>query len=123
MKDDISSILKGWGEPAYRIKQVEDARRTGIRSWEDVTTLPKDLREKLSEVVPLWTVTPDAVAESTDGTLKWRLRTHDGLAIESVLIKHARGRRTLCVSSQAGCALGCKFCATGTMGPGRQHRD
>lgn len=119
MKDDISSILKGWGEPAYRIKQVEDARRTGIRSWEDVTTLPKDLREKLSEVVPLWTVTPDAVAESTDGTLKWRLRTHDGLAIESVLIKHARGRRTLCVSSQAGCALGCKFCATGTMGPGR----
>ena len=86
MKDDISSILKGWGEPAYRIKQVEDARRTGIRSWEDVTTLPKDLREKLSEVVPLWTVTPDAVAESTDGTLKWRLRTHDGLAIESVLI-------------------------------------
>ena len=119
MSDNISSILKGWGEPAYRIKQVEDARRSGIRSWEDVTTLPKALREKLTEVVPLWSVTPEAVAESKDGTLKWRLRTHDGMAIESVLIKHARGRRTLCVSSQAGCALGCKFCATGAMGPGR----
>jgi len=119
VSDNISSILKGWGEPAYRIKQVEDARRSGIRSWEDVTTLPKALREKLTEVVPLWSVTPEAVAESKDGTLKWRLRTHDGMAIESVLIKHARGRRTLCVSSQAGCALGCKFCATGAMGPGR----
>ena len=119
MSDDITSILKAWGEPAYRIKQVEDARRSGIRSWEDVTTLPKGLREKLAQVVPLWSVTPEAVAESVDGTLKWRLRTHDDLAIESVLIKHARGRRTLCVSSQAGCALGCRFCATGQMGPGR----
>ena len=100
-------------------RMVEDARRSGIRSWEDVTTLPKGLREKLAQVVPLWSVTPEAVAESVDGTLKWRLRTHDGMAIESVLIKHARGRRTLCVSSQAGCALGCKFCATGAMGPGR----
>ena len=45
MSDDITSILKGWGEPAYRIKQVEDARRSGIRSWEDVTTLPKALRD------------------------------------------------------------------------------
>lgn len=119
MSDQVSSILKAWGEPAYRLTQVEDARRAGAREWEDVTTLPKDLRARLADVVPLWSVTPDAMAESRDGTLKWRLRTADGLAIESVLIKHARGRRTLCVSSQAGCALGCRFCATGKMGPGR----
>lgn len=119
MSDQVASILKAWGEPAYRLTQVEDARRAGAREWEDVTTLPKDLRARLADVVPLWSVTPDAMAESRDGTLKWRLRTSDGLAIESVLIKHARGRRTLCVSSQAGCALGCRFCATGKMGPGR----
>ena len=119
MSDAIASILKGWGEPAYRLKQVEDARRAGAREWDEVTTLPKDLRARLAEVVPLWSVTPDAMAESRDGTIKWRLRTADDLAIESVLIKHARGRRTLCVSSQAGCALGCRFCATGAMGAGR----
>lgn len=119
MSDRIASILKGWGEPAFRLKQVEAARRGGAREWDEVTTLPKELRTRLAEVAPLWTVVPDAVAESRDGTLKWRLRTADGLAIESVLIKHARGRRTLCVSSQAGCALGCGFCATGKMGPGR----
>lgn len=119
MSDQVASILKAWGEPAYRLKQVEDARRSGAREWDEVTTLPKDLRLRLAEVVPLWTVTPDAMAESRDGTIKWRLRTEDGLAIESVLIKHARGRRTLCVSSQAGCALGCRFCATGAMGAGR----
>ena len=119
MTDQIASILKSWGEPAYRLKQVDDARRAGARDWDDVTTLPKDLRARLAAVAPLWTVTPDAMAESRDGTIKWRLRTADGLAIESVLIKHARGRRTLCVSSQAGCALGCRFCATGAMGAGR----
>ena len=119
MSDQVASILKAWGEPAYRLKQVEDARRAGAREWDEVTTLPKDLRARLADVVPLWSVTPDAMAESRDGTLKWRMRTGDGRAIESVLIKHARGRRTLCVSSQAGCALGCRFCATGKMGPGR----
>ncbi len=119
MSDQVASVLKSWGEPAYRLKQVDDARRSGAREWDEVTTLPKALRTRLAEVVPLWTVAPDAMAESRDGTIKWRLRTADGLAIESVLIKHARGRRTLCVSSQAGCALGCRFCATGTMGPGR----
>jgi 23S rRNA (adenine2503-C2)-methyltransferase len=119
MSDQVASILKGWGEPAYRLRQVEDARRAGAREWAEVTTLPLSLRERLEEVVPLWSVVPDAMAESRDGTLKWRLRTADGLAIESVLIAHARGRRTLCVSSQAGCALGCRFCATGAMGPGR----
>jgi 23S rRNA (adenine2503-C2)-methyltransferase len=119
MTDQIASILKGWGEPAYRLKQVEDARLGGAREWDEVTTLPKDLRTRLAEVAPLWSVTPDAMAESRDGTLKWRMRTADDMAIESVLIKHARGRRTLCVSSQAGCALGCRFCATGKMGPGR----
>ena len=119
MTDPVASILKAWGEPAYRLKQVEDARRAGAHDWDDVTTLPKALRTRLADVVPLWSVTPDAMAESRDGTLKWRMRTGDGMAIESVLIKHARGRRTLCVSSQAGCALGCRFCATGKMGPGR----
>jgi len=76
MTDQIASILKSWGEPAYRLKQVDDARRAGARDWDEVTTLPKDLRARRAEVAPLGTVTPDAVAESRDGTIKWRLRTN-----------------------------------------------
>ena len=116
---DPATLLAAWGEPAYRARQGDEARRTGARDWDEVTTLPKALRERLAAEAPLWSVTADQVAESRDGTVKWRLRTADGLAIESVLISHARGRRTLCVSSQAGCALACRFCATGAMGAGR----
>ena len=56
---------------------------------------------------------------SQDGTVKWGLRATDGVVVEAVLIAHADGRRTVCVSSQAGCALACRFCATGAMGAGR----
>ncbi|MCU0307167.1 MAG: 23S rRNA (adenine(2503)-C(2))-methyltransferase RlmN [Thermoleophilia bacterium] len=115
----FAEVLAAWGEPAYRAEQARQAKLHGAAGWDEVTTLPKALRARLADEVPLWSVVPDARAESRDGTVKWRLRTHDGLAIEAVLIAHARGRRTLCVSSQAGCALGCRFCATGMMGPGR----
>ena len=66
---------------------------------------------------------PSERVVSRDGTVKWGLRAADGVMVEAVLIAHAEGRRTVCVSSQAGCALGCDFCATGRMGAGPQpHR-
>ena len=82
-------------------------------------TLPLTLRERLAESLPFWALAPDDRVESGDGTVKWALRAVDGAVVEAVLIAHAEGRRTVCVSSQVGCALGCKFCATGAMGPGR----
>jgi len=115
----LHSILAQWGEPAYRATQATQAQLAGAGDWDEVTTLPRGLRERLNETLPFWALTPDARVVSEDGTVKWRLGAADGAAIETVLIAHGGGRRTVCVSSQAGCALGCKFCATGAMGPGR----
>lgn len=115
----LNSLLAEWGEPAYRATQAAQAQLAGAGAWDEVATLPRALRARLEEALPFWALTPDARAVSQDGTVKWRLRAADGIAVETVLIAHGGGRRTVCVSSQAGCALGCKFCATGAMGPGR----
>ena len=116
---DINGILSEWGQPAYRAQQVAQAKMRGAAEWEDVTTLGKELRGRLTDTRPLWSFITEKRLRSTDGTLKWRLRARDGQRFEMVLIAHAEGRRTLCVSSQAGCSLGCTFCATGQLGPGR----
>jgi 23S rRNA (adenine2503-C2)-methyltransferase len=115
----LSTLLADWGEPAYRARQAAEAQRAGAEGWDDVTTLPAGLRRRLADALPFWALSPDARAVSTDGTVKWGLRAADGAVVEAVSIAHAAGRRTVCVSSQAGCALGCRFCATGAMGPGR----
>jgi 23S rRNA (adenine2503-C2)-methyltransferase len=112
-------LLADWGEPDYRARQAVEAQRAGAGDWDEVTALPRPLRERLSAALPFWALAPDARATSRDGTVKWGLRAPDGAVVEAVLIAHAAGRRTVCVSSQAGCALACRFCATGAMGPGR----
>ncbi len=94
------------GQPRYRMDQIVRAQRAGARSWDEVTTLGKGLRAELAGHGPLWSVEPEERVVSVDGTVKWRLGLADGRQIEAVLIAHARGRRTLCVSSQVGCALG-----------------
>ena len=104
------------GLPAYRLEQL--VRRlwvAPVASWGDATELPKALRDELDATFPLLRLDPVTVQESQDGTTKYLWRLHDGEMIESVLIPSGT-RRTLCISSQAGCALGCVFCATGTMG-------
>ena len=104
------------GLPAYRVEQL--VRRlwvAPVASWGDATELPKTLRDELDATFHLLRLDPVTVQESQDGTTKYLWRLHDGEMIESVLIPSGT-RRTLCISSQAGCALGCVFCATGTMG-------
>ena len=86
--------------------------------WDDVTTLPKSLRVRLEEEAPLRTLTVEEEQRGSDGTVKLRLRTADGYPLEAVAMRH-RDRRTVCLSSQSGCALACTFCATGSMGLGR----
>ncbi|MGD0835237.1 MAG: 23S rRNA (adenine(2503)-C(2))-methyltransferase RlmN [Polyangia bacterium] len=86
------------------------------------STVPRGLRDALLASAPLAPLLPEATVHAADGTRKLRFRTHDGRAIESVLIpddKQERSKLTLCVSSQVGCALGCAFCATATLGFGR----
>jgi len=104
------------GLPAYRARQL--GRRLWIApvtSWAEATELPKPLRDELDAALPLLHLEPVTIQQSHDGTTKYLWRLRDGEMIESVLIPSG-ARRTLCISSQAGCALGCVFCATGTMG-------
>ncbi len=118
-RDRVGALLAEWGEPSYRLTQAVQAQMSGAERWEDVTTIGKGLRARLAEHDPLWTLKPLERLVSRDGTVKWRLALYDGRQVEAVLIAHAKGRRTLCVSSQVGCALACRFCATGAMGYSR----
>jgi 23S rRNA (adenine2503-C2)-methyltransferase len=116
-------------EPAYRAEQIfrwlHAAGAGGVGAVRDPDaggSVPKALREALLAEAPLTRLTVDTIREAADGTRKLRLRTHDDRFIESVLIpddKPERGKLTLCVSSQVGCALDCQFCATATLGFGR----
>lgn len=117
---DAARILGEWltarGEPRYRVSQlVPRLWRRPVRRWADATELPTALREGLDAEWPLGALTLDVRQESSDGTVKYLWRLSDGQAVESVLIPEG-SRRTLCISSQAGCPLRCAFCATGTMG-------
>jgi 23S rRNA (adenine2503-C2)-methyltransferase len=108
------------GLPRFRARQL--LRRLWVdptASWQDATELPRPLRDQLDRRFPLPRLTADVIQESRDGTRKFLWQLPDGERIESVLIPTAT-RRTLCISSQVGCALGCLFCATGLMGFRRQ---
>jgi 23S rRNA (adenine2503-C2)-methyltransferase len=112
----IAEWLAARGEPAYRARQVFVRlwQRPVIR-WSEATELPSTLRAELEREFPLLHLSAAARQTSRDGTEKFLWTLEDGEAIESVLIPEGR-RRTLCISSQVGCALGCVFCATGRMG-------
>ena len=102
-------------EPRYRVDQVWDALWRRRVPLAEATELPASLRERLAVALPL-ALTPLAEADAADRrTTKWRWSTHDGAQIETVLMRSAR-RASVCVSSQAGCAMACPFCATGQAG-------
>lgn len=114
------ATLQEWfatrGEPAYRLRQVLPRLwQRPVAAWTDATDLPDPLRRALDEAFPLRRLALKTHQQSSDGTEKFLWDLGDGDAIESVLIPEGK-RRTLCISSQAGCALGCVFCATGRMG-------
>ncbi len=114
---DIEADLIERGEPRFRVGQVwEWLWKKGARSFDDMTNLPKQVRQALDERFTINAITEDKVQRSLDGTIKTRFRLYDGHAIESVLIPVPEEQRfTVCVSCQVGCSLTCKFCATGQM--------
>jgi 23S rRNA (adenine2503-C2)-methyltransferase len=114
--ETLAEWLKERGEPAYRLRQIVPRLwQRPVASWHDASDLPAPLRAALEDAFPLPRLTLAAHQVSQDGTEKFLWRLADGEAIESVLIPEGK-RRTLCISSQVGCALGCVFCATGRMG-------
>lgn len=113
--DELEGLMQELGEPKFRAKQVyEWIWKKYAGDINDMTNLPKALREKLQELYEIPKVKIHHSQYSSDGTIKNRLQLHDGHYVESVLIPTEK-RMTVCVSSQVGCSLSCKFCATGYM--------
>jgi 23S rRNA (adenine2503-C2)-methyltransferase len=120
----LSDMLKKWDEPAYRAKQVWQGLYQNLyRAPEQFSNLPGPLRQKLAERLNFSPIKVKLFQDSSDGqTRKTLFELHDGHLIEAVLMRYdantnsGKGRRTLCISTQAGCAMGCVFCATGQMG-------
>lgn len=115
--DDLRTLLIEWGEPGYRATQLWEGLYQQLWAQpEDFTTLPNEMRERLLEHFTFSHLQPLSSQHSTDGqTTKILFALPDGNAVETVLMRYEQ-RRTLCISTQAGCALGCTFCATGQMG-------
>ncbi|HLG18911.1 MAG TPA: 23S rRNA (adenine(2503)-C(2))-methyltransferase RlmN [Bdellovibrionota bacterium] len=113
--EELSGELQRMGEPRYRAKQIcAWLYAEPVRSFTEMANLPEALRKGLAERFK-FEVPASAVQVSADGTRKYRLTLEDGEVIECVWIPEA-ARKTLCVSSQVGCALNCQFCVTGAVG-------
>jgi 23S rRNA (adenine2503-C2)-methyltransferase len=111
---NLSTILSS--EPAYRFKQVGHLLyKDLIDDWNKASNLPKDLKEKLAAECPL-EIKADILKSGDRQAIKALITLDDGSRIETVLMRHSDKRRTICLSSQVGCPLGCSFCATGMLG-------
>ncbi len=113
---EIASALQELNLPAFRAKQVALWVRSGCDSFDEMTNLPKALRETLKENFDIYSVYPERrLVSKIDGTIKYLFRLHDGEYIESVLMSYHHGH-TVCISTQVGCRMGCSFCASGLEG-------
>jgi 23S rRNA (adenine2503-C2)-methyltransferase len=113
----LADLIESWGEPRFRAKQVWSwLYEKRAAAFADMTNLPKALRDRLAAEATLGQLELVTEQSSRDGTVKRLYRLHDGQLIESVLMPYDDERRTACISTQAGCAMGCVFCATGQMG-------
>jgi len=118
---DLISLMKSWNYPSFRVKQIRQwVYDKGILDFNEMKDIPIDLRNKLSTIFTVGNLKIAQEQISKDGTRKRAYELHDGQLIESVLMPYEDGRRTACISSQAGCGMGCVFCATGQMGFSRQ---
>jgi 23S rRNA (adenine2503-C2)-methyltransferase len=111
----LEKTLTDLGEPAFRARQVWAWAAKGAEGYEQMTNLPAPLRGELEQAVPFSSLSLGEQAHSSDGTVKALFKTADGRALEAVLMRFRDGRRSICVSSQSGCPLTCRFCATGKM--------
>jgi len=118
----LDQMLAARGEPPFRARQVWAWTAGGASGYEQMTNLPRALREALARELPFSSLTLAQEAHASDGTVKALFRTADGRPLEAVLMRYrdppgrrTGGRRSICVSSQSGCPLTCGFCATGSM--------
>ena len=111
-QQELADILKELGQPAFRAKQVYTWLHKGVRSYDEMTNLPKGLRDVLSEKYPINAPKVVRKQESKkDGTIKYLWQLSDGNCVETVLMRYNYGN-TVCISTEVGCAMGCAFCAS-----------
>ena len=109
---EIAQLLKQMGQPAFRAKQVYTWLHKGVRSYDEMTNLPKPLRDKLAEEYPFHPPVVIRKQESKkDGTIKYLWELQDGNCVETVLMRYHYGN-TVCISTEVGCRMGCAFCAS-----------
>ena len=109
---ELAQFLKEQGQPAFRAKQVFTWLHRGVRSYEEMTNLPKGLRDTLAESCPLNPLQVVCKQESQkDGTIKYLWELSDGNCVETVLMRYHYGN-TVCISTEVGCLMGCAFCAS-----------
>ena len=109
---EMQTLFKELGQPAFRAKQVYTWLHKGVRSYDEMTNLPKNLREALAQRYPIQA--PEAVRKqesAKDGTIKYLWRLADGNCVETVLMRYHYGN-TVCISTEVGCPMGCAFCAS-----------
>src|ERR1043165_8006635 len=113
---ELIAFVEEMNEPQYRGRQIFAAlQHRRLRSFDEMTDLPKEFRAKLSERATASTLTVESRYISEDGTRRYLMKTHDGLPVETVFIPEER-RDTICFSSQSGCPLQCSFCLTAKLG-------
>jgi len=117
-REELAALITDWGYPHFRAAQLWHwLYERKATSFEEMHNLPKDLRERLKAEAQIGRLEIVRALESSDGeTRKYLFRLPDGQLIETVLMEYEDNRRTACISTQAGCAMGCVFCATGQMG-------
>ena len=109
---EIAAVLKELGQPAFRAKQVFSWLHKGVRSYEEMSNLPKALRDTLAREYPICPPNPVRRQESArDGTIKYLWELADGNCVETVLMRYHYGN-TVCISTEVGCRMGCAFCAS-----------
>jgi 23S rRNA (adenine2503-C2)-methyltransferase len=118
----LEQALARHDEPGFRGRQVWEWTARGVQGYEQMTNVPAALRERLAAEVPFSSLSLQEEAHARDGTVKALFHTSDGRPLEAVLMRYrdppgrpGGGRRSICVSSQSGCPLTCRFCATGSM--------
>ena len=109
---ELTAAMKELGQPAFRAKQIYTWLHKGVRSYDEMTNISKELRGKLNERYPFYTPQVVRKQESAkDGTIKYLWRLSDGNCVETVLMKYHYGN-TVCISTEVGCRMGCAFCAS-----------
>jgi 23S rRNA (adenine2503-C2)-methyltransferase len=115
-KDELTEFVESIGEPRFRAKQIfKGLHERRVQSFDEMTDLPKALREKLDETATVSTLKVESRYVSEDGTRRFLMKTHDNLPVETVFIP-TENRDTICFSSQSGCPLKCDFCLTAKLG-------